>query len=113
MHELTICDALFRMIAGERETRGFNRVRRVKLSIGRFSCLDPEALRYAFDISSRGTFLEKAMLEIEQPLGVAHCLDCGAEVRVEGRLSPCPKCGGERLDAVGGDEMQLIEMEVV
>ncbi len=113
MHELTVCDSLFRMIAKERQKRGFNRVCRVKLSIGRFSCLDPDALRYAFEISSRETFLEDARLEIEQPLGEARCTDCGAEVKVESHLSPCPRCGGESLIPTGGDEMKLIELEVL
>ncbi|MEI2387781.1 hydrogenase maturation nickel metallochaperone HypA [Breoghania sp. JC706] len=112
MHELTICDSLFRILSRERKARGFDQVRRLKLSIGRFSCLDPESLRYAFDVTSRQTFAEGALLEIEQPQGIAKCLECGAEVSVESRLSSCPQCGGYSLDPIGGDEMQLVELEV-
>ncbi|PTW60471.1 hydrogenase-3 nickel incorporation protein HypA [Breoghania corrubedonensis] len=112
MHELTICESLFRILARERKARGFDRVHRLKLVIGRFSCLDPESLRYAFDVTSRQTFAEGALLEIEQPPGLSKCLDCGAQVEVESRLSACPQCGGYNLDPVGGDEMQLVELEV-
>lgn len=113
MHELTICDALLEKIAEQRAARGFSQVRRVRLEIGRFSCLDPEALQYAFGIVSRDTVLQDAVLQIDQPPGRAICLDCGAQVEIESRLSDCPSCGGSRLDLQGGDGMRLIEMEVV
>ncbi|EJW09924.1 [NiFe] hydrogenase nickel incorporation protein HypA [Rhodovulum sp. PH10] len=112
MHELTICANLIELLDGERRRRGFRTVKRLRLEIGRFSCLDPEALRFAFEISSRDTFLHAAALEIERPPGRATCLDCGAAVEVESRLDACPHCGGVRLDPTGGDRMRLIEMEV-
>ena len=112
MHELTICDSLFRILAREREARGFDRVHRLKLAIGHFSCLDPESLRYAFDVTSRQTFAEGARLEIEQPPGEAVCQECGARVEVESRLAACPQCGSYGLAPIGGDEMQLVELEV-
>lgn len=113
MHELTICQALIEQIARQRDTRGFNRVCRVRLEIGRFSCLDPEALRYAFDIIGRETFMENAVLEIQQPPGMATCLECGAEVEIQSRLDNCPQCGASRLAPKGGDTMRFVEMEVL
>ena len=113
MHELTICEALLESIDAERETRGFSRVKRVRVEVGRFSCLDPEALAYAFDILTRGTFAEHAALDILRPPGRATCLDCGATVEVDTRLEDCPACNGGRLKPVGGTEMRFIEMEVV
>lgn len=113
MHELTICEALLERIAQERETRPFTHVKRVRLEIGRFSCLDPEALQYAFELLGRGTFLEDAALEIDRPRGRATCLDCGAEVEVDERQDDCPACGAGRLKATGGDGMRFIEMEVL
>jgi hydrogenase nickel incorporation protein HypA/HybF len=113
MHELTICEALLERIDEEHQARKFSRVCRVRLEIGRFSCVDPDALRYAFEILNRGTFLEHAALEIDQPLGRAVCLDCGAAVEVESRQDDCPSCGGSRLKPTGGDSMRFIEMEVI
>lgn len=112
MHELTICDELLRLLDRERRQRGFAKVMRLRLEIGQLSCLDPEALRFAFGIVTRETFLADAELEIERPPGRAKCPDCGAEVAVTSHLDPCPACGGMRLDVSGGDQMRLIEMEV-
>lgn len=112
MHELSICEALLDRIASERESRRFVRVKRVRLEIGRFSCVDPDALRYAFEIMARDTYLEAAALDIDRPRGRATCLDCGAEVEVDDRRDDCPACGAGRLKPTGGDEMRFIEMEV-
>jgi hydrogenase nickel incorporation protein HypA/HybF len=112
MHELTICESLFKLVHQQQTTRHFARVLRVRLEIGHFSCLDPEALRYAFEVLSRETFLEGAILEIDQPPGRVLCLDCGAGVETETRVSDCPSCGGNRLRPTGGDQMRFIEMEV-
>ncbi|CAH2605554.1 Hydrogenase maturation factor HypA (plasmid) [Rhodovastum atsumiense] len=112
MHELTICERLIGLLDEERRRRGFTKVKRLRLEIGQLSCLDPEALRFAFDVSSRETFLAEARLEIDQPPGQASCLDCGAEATISTHLDTCPACGSTRLDVVGGMQMRLVEMEV-
>jgi len=112
VHELTICQSLFALLRQEQAARRFSRLTRVRLEIGQFSALDPEALRYAFAVLCRGTFAEGATLEIDQPPGRATCLDCGADVTLESRLTDCPSCGGDRLRPTGGDQLQLVEMEV-
>lgn len=112
MHELTICQTLIQQIVEARESRPFRRVLRVNLAIGSLSCLEPEALRYAFDILSRETFLEGAVLGIDQPPGHAVCETCGAESDVDSRLARCPACGGDHLRISGGDSLRFIDMEV-
>lgn len=112
MHELSICEYLIDMLEDERRRRGFHEVTRLRLEVGMLSCLDPEALRFAFEICTRETFLDGADLEIDRPPGTARCPDCGTEVSVSSHLDPCPTCGGTRLDATGGDQLRLIEMAV-
>jgi hydrogenase nickel incorporation protein HypA/HybF len=112
MHEMTICEQIIGQLEDERLRRGFGMVKRLRLEIGLLSCLDPDALRYAFEISTRDTFLDGLVLEIDRPPGQAKCLECDAEVKVSSRLDACPSCGGNRLDASGGTQMRLIEMEI-
>jgi len=112
MHEMTICESIIGQLEDERLRRGFGTVKRLRLEIGMLSCLDPEALRYAFEISTRETFLDGMTLEIDRPPGQAKCLDCGAEAEISSRLDSCPACGGSHLDASGGAQMRLIEMEI-
>ena len=112
MHELTLCQNLLDILDSERRKHGFRSISRLKLEIGRFSCLDPDAFEFSFGIAARETFAADARLEIDRPPGQARCLECGAAVEVQDRLDPCPVCGSLHLDATGGDELRLIEMEV-
>ncbi|MBV5264558.1 hydrogenase maturation nickel metallochaperone HypA [Pinisolibacter aquiterrae] len=113
MHELTLCEALLDLLDDEKARRGFRALRRLKLEIGRFGCIDPDALVYAFDVTTRDTWLDGAKIEVDRRPGRARCLDCGADVEVPDRLADCPRCGGRRLMPTGGDQMRLVEMEIV
>jgi hydrogenase nickel incorporation protein HypA/HybF len=111
MHEVSICQHLLTLLSQEARQHGVNKIVRLRLEIGRLSCLDPEALRFAFDAMAPGTIAETAALEIDQPPVRATCKDCGAAVELDARFDPCPSCGGTGLVFHGGDEMRLLEME--
>lgn len=112
MHEMAICERIISQIEDEQRHRGFSSVKRLRLEVGMLSCLDPDALRYALEISTRETFMDGLVLEIDRPPGQARCLECCRETTISDRLDLCPACGSNRLDTSGGQQMRLIEMEV-
>jgi hydrogenase nickel incorporation protein HypA/HybF len=61
MHELGITRNLVAIVSDAAQGR---RVRKVWLEIGERSALLPDAVRFCFDVVSRGTALEGAALEI-------------------------------------------------
>lgn len=91
----------------------FERVRRIWLEIGPFSCVEPDALRFGFDAVMRGSLAEGADLEIVSAPGAAKCLNCGATVRVADRFALCPQCGHAALQVTAGDELRICKLEVV
>ena len=111
MHEVSICQHLFDLLDREAKRHGVNRIVRLRLEIGRLSCLEPEALRFAFAAMAPGTIVEAAELQIDQPPIRATCQDCGATVLVDMRFGSCATCGGVRLELHEGAEMRLVEME--
>ncbi|PWC36077.1 hydrogenase maturation nickel metallochaperone HypA [Azospirillum sp. TSO35-2] len=112
MHELSLCENLLDLLQDEARRHAFRRVTRIRLAVGRFACVDPDALRFAFDVVRRDTLADAAVVEIDQPPGLVWCGDCAREVEVPTRLSPCPDCGGLRLVPRGGDDLTLVELEV-
>jgi hydrogenase nickel incorporation protein HypA/HybF len=112
MHEMALCESILLTLQDQARVHGFDTVRRVRLEIGRFACVEHAALRFGFDVVTRGSLAEGAALEIDALPGRAHCFDCGAAVEVEDRLAPCPACGGARLSPTGGDEMRIKDLEV-
>ena len=91
---------------------GFSRVTRVRLSIGALSHVDPKAISFGFDVTTRDTLADGAVLEIDQPPGQAFCMACATTVTIPARGQPCPTCGSHQLMVVGGDELRVDELEV-
>ena len=113
MHEMSLCESILQILEEQARAKDFSSVRKVRLEIGRFSSVEPEALRFGFDVVMKGSVADGAELEIIELPGKAFCLDCVEQVEVMGRLDPCPGCGGGRLAHEGGDEMRIKDLEVV
>ena len=113
MHEMSICESIREIFEEQARTQGFARIERVKLAIGALSGVEPEAIRFGFDVVMRGSLAEGAALEIDEIAARAWCLPCAAEVAIEQRYDACPVCGSYQLQVTGGEEMTIREMEVV
>ncbi len=112
MHEMSLCESILGIIEDEAQKQGFRKVIRVRLEIGALSGVEIEAMRFGFDVVTRGSRVEGAELEIIQLPGTAWCLPCACEVEVAQRYDACPKCGGYQLQVTGGEEMRIKDLEV-
>lgn len=113
MHEVSLCENIRELLEVEAREQLFTRVRQVWLDVGAFSCVEPDALRFAFDAVMQGSVAEGAALEIGSVGGRATCLNCGAAAEVTGRFDPCPACGQAALHVAGGDDLRIRKVEVV
>jgi hydrogenase nickel incorporation protein HypA/HybF len=91
---------------------GLVRVRRIFVEIGQLSSVEPEALRFCFDVVACGTLAEGAQLEVIEVPGAGVCFNCRQTVRLAALYDPCPACGGYPVQATGGTEMRVKELEV-
>ncbi len=112
MHEMSICESLLQIIESSAASEGFQKVRRFRLEIGRFAGVEADALRFGFDVVTRGSVAEGAALDILETPGPGYCFDCEKTVPLEDRLSNCPTCGGGRISPTGGDELKIKDLEV-
>jgi len=108
MHEMGITRNIVSIVS-ERATP--RRVLRVRLEIGRLSAVMPDAIRFCFDVISKGTLLDGAELEIVEIPGRARCLACGDEIALETLFARCP-CGSRELERLAGEELNIKEMEL-
>ncbi|MCC6751125.1 MAG: hydrogenase maturation nickel metallochaperone HypA [Deltaproteobacteria bacterium] len=112
MHELSLCRELVEVACTEAQRHAVARVRTVRVVVGQLAGVEPEALRFAFEVVARGTAVEGATLELVEELGRARCAPCATEVPLPSRFEPCPRCGGYELSLVAGDRLRLAELEV-
>ncbi|NJM83829.1 MAG: hydrogenase maturation nickel metallochaperone HypA [Tabrizicola sp.] len=113
MHEMSLCESILDIIRDRAGQDRFSRVTRVCLEVGPLSSVEPEALRFGFDVVMRGSLAEGAALEIETPEATAFCVACLSSVPVRNRLDPCPACGSADLQITGGDDLRIRQLEVI
>lgn len=112
MHEMSLSQGVVDVIEAAARREGFTRVRTVWLEVGRLAAVDPEAMRFCFDVVTRGTCVEGAALEIVATPGQAWCLMCSESVVIDEPLGACPRCGGHQVQVTGGSELRVKELEV-
>lgn len=113
MHELSIAHAILQRVAAEAESRPGARFSKVGVRVGELSGVNADALSFGFEMLVKETRWEQLALEIEFSPRVQRCGDCNYEFTVEKYETACPKCGGETTLCIGGEELDVmfIEME--
>jgi len=112
MHEMSLAESVREIVQDTARASGAQRVRAVRLEIGRLSQVEVDAMRFAFDVVRRGSVFEDATLEIVDTAGTAWCLRCSQTGVIERRGDPCPHCGSHQLQVTGGDRMRVLDIEV-
>lgn len=113
MHELSLVESILQIVDEYAAREGFSRVTALRLSCGRLSCVVPQALRFAFDIQSKGTRAEGAALDLQVLPAAVHCLACARDVEVDRFEAQCPECRGYEVFLVRGtEELKLLELDV-
>ena len=112
MHELSLCEGVLQVLEDTARSQGFERVNVVWLEIGALAGVELEAMRFSFDVVKKGTLAENARLEILRIPGRAWCLPCAKNVEIGQRFDACPHCGSYQLQATGGEELRVKELEV-
>ena len=113
MHEMSLTESVIGIVEEEARRQNVSRVQAVVLEIGALACVEPDSMRFCFDVISRGTLAEGARLDIVLVAAIGRCLDCGHEGALPQRFDPCPDCGGTRMKMTSGDTLRVREMEVV
>lgn len=112
MHELSIATSILASVQAEANAHAGASPRKIGVRIGELAAVNPEALKFSFDVVKRDAGLESLVLEIEIcPLRYC-CLDCRSEFAVRNYDFQCPQCGGPCNQCIGGDQLELVYLEL-
>lgn len=112
MHEMSLCEGIVQVLEQEAERQSFHKVNRVRLEIGVLAGVEIAALRFGFDVVTRGTLAEGAELEVIELPAAAWCLMCMQRVEIRQRYDPCPECGTYQLQVTEGEDLKIKDLEV-
>ncbi len=113
MHELSLCEEMVALIEKQAANELFERVKCVRLEVGLLSCVEPYAMHFAFNAASKGSVAEHATLIMDEVTGKGWCDVCAKEVDMQQRYDACPACGATGLSILRGEELRIVEMEVI
>ena len=89
-----------------------SRIHKICLRVGSLSGVEPDALRFAFDIVTRNTIAESAQLEITSCPTRCYCAICQAEFEPVVLGYECPTCHTWSSSVLQGKELELASLEV-
>ena len=113
LHELSIVETLIEQIEKEVFQSGHEgRIVQLNLVIGRFSGVNADSIRFAFELLSPDTKLAGTNLSIEEPRAVCRCEDCKAETEIDELAALCPVCGSIHVAMTGGQDLMLNSIEL-
>jgi hydrogenase nickel incorporation protein HypA/HybF len=113
MHELSIALSIVEMAEQEALRRGGVQVTAVRLKLGALAGVVKEALRFSYGVSCEGTILEGSELVIQETPAVVFCDKCEAERSLSSiQAFFCSVCGTPAAKVIGGQELELVAMEI-
>ena len=112
MHELGIADAMVKTIRRILADESDARLASVTVELGDLSGVVPRFLQSAWTAVIENTDYEGAVLHIHPVPATARCEDCGEFFVVNAEDLRCPRCRGDKLTPLSGQDFTLAEIEV-
>jgi hydrogenase nickel incorporation protein HypA/HybF len=88
------------------------KIEKIHLIVGKFTCVEPVSLQFAFEVQTRNTFLDQVELVIKDIPLIAYCHTCQKKYQPEiGLQYCCPTCRSPMDDIRSGRELKIDHIE--
>ena len=77
VHEGSITTQIVESVLQEAKKRNAKKVVEVQLVIGKLTFLNPEQVRFWYEVLTKDTIMESSKLKIEESEGIVKCPRCG------------------------------------
>jgi hydrogenase nickel incorporation protein HypA/HybF len=113
MHETDMTKALILTIQDWWESQPARPpITKVHLIVGKFTCVEPASLQFAFRVQTQQTFLQDVELVIEETPLIAYCEPCQQKYSPEiGLQYACPRCRSPMTEIRSGRELKIDRIE--
>ena len=113
MHETDMTKALIMTVRDWWESQPERpQISHVHLTVGKFTCVEPVSLQFAFEVQTKNTFLDGAALVIRETPLIAFCHQCQHDYEPQiGIQYACPDCRSPMEDIRSGRELKIDRIE--
>lgn len=111
VHELALSQGIVDLVAASATREGVRKVVRVVIEVGAAAAVEPDALRFCFDVVANDTVVQGAELVIETVALLAACRRCGREYSPAALYDACPNCSAYDRDILRGAELRVLSFD--
>lgn len=112
MHELSVTEGLIQVVSDEVKKKNLPKVTAITIVIGDLTSIVDESIQFYFNIMTKGTVLEDAVLQFKRIAPEFVCTACGHLFTGRSIGISCPDCGGKSIVADKGQEFYIESLEV-
>jgi hydrogenase nickel incorporation protein HypA/HybF len=112
MHELSIAQSILEIVGQNLPAENQKHVKSVIVRIGKLSNVLPESLNFCFEAITRETDFENTQLVIKVIPITIECKNCGKISETEDFVFLCPSCSSNKISVIGGNDLNVEEIEV-
>ncbi len=113
MHEYSIVQSLIESCEENARVNNSTEITKVVVKIGVMSGVEPHLLEVAFDTFKEVSICKNAEFIINiQPITIK-CLKCKITSEIEMGIFNCPNCDAMELDVIDGEDIYLMQLEMV
>jgi hydrogenase nickel incorporation protein HypA/HybF len=112
MHELAVTEGIVNIVLDKAKEARANKITDISLVVGELSGFVPDCIEFYFDVLSKDTIAQGAVLHFELVSIQARCRACLTTFSPQDTRWVCPKCYGMNVEVVGGRELYVKNMEV-
>jgi hydrogenase nickel incorporation protein HypA/HybF len=112
VHELAVTESILAISEKHAIESNAEKVVAINLVIGRLSSIVDDSVQFYWDIVSKDSICQGAILHFDRKPGLLHCNTCSSEYTIEAALQPCPSCGSPDVTVISGEEFYVDSIEI-
>ena len=113
MHELSVTESILEISLRHANQSNAKRITNLYLVIGQLASIIDDSVQFYWDIVSKDTIADGAVLHFRRLPATLACLDCNQQYSPTNDGFSCPMCKSEHIKVISGEEffMEAIDIE--
>ncbi|OGV97182.1 MAG: hydrogenase maturation nickel metallochaperone HypA [Nitrospinae bacterium RIFCSPHIGHO2_02_39_11] len=111
MHELSIVQNILDIAEAEAKKNNAAKIIKIRLKIGEMAGVAVDSIRFCFESIKYNTIAKDAKLLIDHIPLTGRCKNCSVDFVIKNYRFICENCNGNKVEIIGGKELQIEELE--